>query len=625
MQNLRPRLLALATVIALFIPGPVAAVAQTFPDYLAVRYRPFLKHFVNARSLPERWLNIAGYTSGDYGRGFALIAGVSRYPRIAGKDGNLKEAAEDIRKLENYLKTYEKFDEIVVLTDAEVTPENLYYFLVTYFPRRLKEFPKSRFLFAYSGHGTNENDKGYLLTSEAVNLNDTFNAIPMTTVRANFQQVIDAGFHVLALINACYSGEFIKRSFGSNDRFIPKHTGAHAITAGGTKELAWADPTVGTGSVFFEKFFAALDGRAGRDGIVTVDELAAYLRREVQIYSDQKQNPLSGDLSRDGSLGGFFFFNRQPLVEAKDLPRWDARRGVPFGDSQPVERNASNPPPQSPENGPPPDPEAVSAVLLSRERERALKPKDAFKECNACPEMIVVSAGSFTMGSPEGEPGHRSNESPQRVVTFSRQFAVGRFAVTFDEWDACVADGGCNGYKPSDRGWGRGLRPVIDVTWDDAKAYTAWLSRKTGKTYRLLSEAEREYVTRAGKATPFWWGSSISSSQANYDGNNTYAGGAKGEFRMKTLPVNMFQPNPWGFYQVHGNVWEWVQDCWQENYGGAPLDGSARTSGDCDLRVIRGGSWNITPQSLRAANRGRAPIGYRSNLNGFRVGRTLTP
>ena len=110
--------------------------------------------------------------------------------------------------------------------------------------------------------------------------------------------------------------------------------------------------------------------------------------------------------------------------------------------------------------------------------------------------------------------------------------------MTFDEWDACVADGGCNGYQPSDEGWGRGRRPVINVSWDDAKAYVAWLSKKTGKTYRLLSEAEREYVTRAGTTTPFWWGSSISTSQANYDGTMTYGSGVTGEFRHETLPVD---------------------------------------------------------------------------------------
>ena len=183
---------------------------------------------------------------------------------------------------------------------------------------------------------------------------------------------------------------------------------------------------------------------------------------------------------------------------------------------------------------------------LSPAQERALKPKDTFKECDTCPEMVVVPAGSFTMGSPASEKHRDSHEGPQRRVSFARQFAVGKFAVTFDEWDACVADGGCNGYRPDDQGWGRGKRPVINVNWDDAKAYVAWLSRKTGKTYRLLSEAEREYVARAGTTTPFWWGSSISTSQANYDGNYTYGGGSKGEYRQTDDAGRLLPAEPLG-------------------------------------------------------------------------------
>jgi formylglycine-generating enzyme required for sulfatase activity len=233
------------------------------------------------------------------------------------------------------------------------------------------------------------------------------------------------------------------------------------------------------------------------------------------------------------------------------------------------------------------------------------------------------------MGSPVNEIGRDNDEGPQHTVTFAKSFAVGRFAVTFDEWDACTADGGCYGYRPDDLGWGRGRRPVIEVSWGDAKAYLSWLSRKAGKTYRLLSEAEREYVTRAGTTTPFWWGSSISTNQANYNGNHTYGKGVKGEYRQQTVPVDSFQPNPWGLYQVHGNVWEWAEDCvagyfYQESYNGAPNDGSARTSGDCGSRVLRGGPWDYHPQVLRAADRYRFSV-IRSNDFGFRVGRVLTP
>ena len=183
---------------------------------------------------------------------------------------------------------------------------------------------------------------------------------------------------------------------------------------------------------------------------------------------------------------------------------------------------------------------------------------------------------------------------------------------------------------------GAGVRGPTIVIWGGAKAYAAWLSRKTGQTYRLLSEAEREYVTRAGSTTPFWWGTSITPKQANYDGSSDpyKGGGSKGEYRNRTMSVDSFKPNPWGLYNVHGNASEWVQDCWNGNYNGAPSDESARITGDCSFRVLRGGAFDLLPWKLRSAYRDRSPAnsgvydpqgadagGYMSL--GFRVGRTL--
>ena len=247
---------------------------------------------------------------------------------------------------------------------------------------------------------------------------------------------------------------------------------------------------------------------------------------------------------------------------------------------------------------------------------------EGFRDIDIGPEMVVIPAGEFWMGSLDSEPERSGDEGPRHKVIIPRPFAAGRYAVTFAEWDAAVADGGCGGYKPEDRGWGRGDRPVINVHWDDAQAYVKWLSEKTGKQYRLLSEAEWEYVARAGTETPFWWGSSITPEQANFDGNYVYAGGATGEYRQKTVPVKSFQANPWGLYQVHGNVWEWTQDCWNASYKGAPNDGSAWMSGDCSLHVLRGGSWYVNPWWLRSAYRnlgGRLRFGSA----GFRVARTF--
>jgi formylglycine-generating enzyme required for sulfatase activity len=248
----------------------------------------------------------------------------------------------------------------------------------------------------------------------------------------------------------------------------------------------------------------------------------------------------------------------------------------------------------------------------------------SFRDCPECPEMVVVPKGSFIMGSPADEKERISGED-QVSVTIAKPFAAGKFAVTRGEFAAFVeATGhkseGCYaffagvswrspGFTQDDR------HPVVCLIWDDAKAYTAWLSKKTGKDYRLLSEAEREYAARAGTTTPFWWGESISTGQANYS--------AKGEHRQSTLPVDSFKPNPWGLYNVHGNVCEWTEDCWNDSNSGNPGDGSARTAGDCSRRVVRGGSWNHLASGVRAAYRSRPTTGYKINDFGFRVGRAL--
>jgi formylglycine-generating enzyme required for sulfatase activity len=265
-----------------------------------------------------------------------------------------------------------------------------------------------------------------------------------------------------------------------------------------------------------------------------------------------------------------------------------------------------------------------------------------FKDCPTCPEMVVVPAGRFTMGSPASEPARLERED-QVQVAIVKPFAVGRFAVTRGEFTSFIGDtghktdGGCYTWSgrerklQSDRSWRSAgfaqdeRHPVVCVNLDDAKAYAAWLSAKTGKTYRLLSESEREYVTRAGTTTPFWWGSSITPSQANYNGSaEPYeGGGSKGEYRQRTVPVDSFEANPWGLYNVHGNVWEWTDDCWNDNNAGNPGNGSARTSSGCSFRGMRGGSWHNSPRSLRAANRSVNHPVDRDSFLGFRLARTL--
>ena len=232
----------------------------------------------------------------------------------------------------------------------------------------------------------------------------------------------------------------------------------------------------------------------------------------------------------------------------------------------------------------------------------------------------MVPAGSFMMGSPPGDRDRTDDEGPQHRVTIAAPFAVGKYEVTFDEWDRCVTAGGCGGYRPSDRGWGRGRRPVIHVNWNDAKAYTDWLARETGEPYRLLSEAEWEYAARAGTTTRYIWGNEIGRNRANCKGCRSH------RFKGKTAPVGSFPPNRFGVHDVHGNVSEWVEDCWHGNYRGAPSDSSAWISGgDCSGHVWRGGGWVVPYASLvRSAARNWSKSGNRKHYGlGFRVARTL--
>ena len=268
---------------------------------------------------------------------------------------------------------------------------------------------------------------------------------------------------------------------------------------------------------------------------------------------------------------------------------------------------------------------------------------ERIRDCDECPEVVVVPSGSFEMGSPSSEEERHEDEGPVHGVRIAEPFAVGVYEVTRGQWRRFVEETGhssghsCWTYEGGE--WaersGRSWRnpgfsqgeehPVVCVSWEDAKAYVGWLSRKTGKGYRLLSESEWEYVARAGTSTPFHTGSTISTEQANYNGSYTYGSGRTGRYREKTVPVGVFPSNAFGLHDVHGNVWEWVEDCVNGSYRGAPADGSAWESGDCSVRVLRGGSWNYEPWYLRSAFRIADDTGSRNNVIGFRVARTFAP
>lgn len=238
-------------------------------------------------------------------------------------------------------------------------------------------------------------------------------------------------------------------------------------------------------------------------------------------------------------------------------------------------------------------------------------PGEVFRDCPTCPDMVVLPAGSFTMGSPSTEAGRGNEEGPTRLVTFAHPFAMGASEVTFAEWDACVADGGCAS-KLNDQGWGRGARPAIAATFADAQQYAAWLSRKTGQAYFIPTEAEWEYAARAGTTTPWNTGPAILAEDANL---LNQVG--------RTVPVKSFPPNGFGLFDVHGNASEWTLDCVDTGYFGAPKDGSPVTSGDCSKRVGRGGSFLSLPADARSAKRDFSNVYTKASAMGFRVARAL--
>jgi formylglycine-generating enzyme required for sulfatase activity len=310
-------------------------------------------------------------------------------------------------------------------------------------------------------------------------------------------------------------------------------------------------------------------------------------------------------------------FGEEAKARLTELKKQQVAIAAPPPPVRPTPARPTEPPAS---NAPAPAPTRCEGVeaLVGNER-RCLKPKDTFKDCPECPEMVVVPAGEFMMGSLENEAQRRMDESAQRKVTVAASFAVGKFEVTFAEWDACVAGGACR-HNPSDQSLGRGKRPVFNVSWDDVNnEYLPWLSQKTGKRYRLLTEAEWEYAARAGTTTPFSTGRTITTEQANFNS------GPKGQNRRTSIEVGSLQPNAFGLYDLHGNVLEWVEDCYKDSYAGSPTDGSVGPSVSGCSRVVRGGAWASLAGDLRSANRRKEPQAVRFTILGFRVARTLSP
>ena len=258
---------------------------------------------------------------------------------------------------------------------------------------------------------------------------------------------------------------------------------------------------------------------------------------------------------------------------------------------------------------------------------------DEFRDCNVCPIMVVVPPGVSLVGSPESETERSENEGPRHEVVIESPFAIGKFEVTFERWDACVAAGGCDGYTASDNGLGRGNRAVFNVSWLHAKSYVDWLTKTTGERYRLLSEAEWEYAARAGTTTARYWGQSPDQACRYANAADLSTRDAFPDFQAANCrddsifaeTVGSFSANDFALYDMLGNVYEWVEDCWHDSYDGAPQNGTPWTTGDCSKRILRGGSWGSKPSSVRSAYRGSGVVDSKSFNTGLRVARGVEP
>jgi formylglycine-generating enzyme required for sulfatase activity len=518
------------------------------------------------------------------------------------------------------------------------------------FERKLREFAEAlkdsdAGVFFYSGHGLQVSGQNYLVPIDAKA--EGLESLGFEMIRAAFVQSImeDKANTNILFLDACRNNPLARN--------LARSTGTRSAEIG--RGLAPVESGIGTLISFSTApGTVALDG-TGRNSpfagalvkhmTSSNEDLSAILiavRNDVMKETRRQQVPWE-----HSALTGRFYFN--PAAQTSDLPKvgpgrlseaaeaWERAKDATniallvafisrYNDTfyanlarQRIEelnkqQLAAADPPKAPSRA---HCDGIEALVGSEKR--CLRPKDTFKDCLECPEMVVVPAAEFMMGSPESEAGRRVDEGPQRKSTVAKPFAVAKFEVTLAEWDACVAANSCKN-NPRDQGWGRGIRPAINVSWDDIiKDYLPWLSRKTGKSYRLLTETEWEYAARAGTTTPFSTGRIITTDQANFDGNLTYGGSAKGQQRRKSVEVGSFQPNAFGLYDMHGNVWEWVEDCYRDSYAGAPTDSSAV---GCS-RVLRGGSWSSAPGELRSANRRRELPDNRNSLFGFRLARTL--
>ena len=558
----------------------------------------------------------------------ALVIGNGAYPHL----GNLDNPPNDVTDISRYLLNL-KFE---VTTRLDL-PYRQSREVIERFLASLATDDTA--LFYYSGHAMQINGQNYLLPSDAngekqselqqsaININDIIRRLEKRS-----------GVNLIFL-DACRNNPFVRKAAAYEEATAAAERSGGSRGAGSSRSAGGAGnsgdysgqyvpqhvPQQGLAAIRSNSgntliVYAAAAGKLAEDGTgqrnspfthsilkhigapdVEVEVMLKRVTKDVRALTNGRQSP-----ERLSRLGDEFYFNRKKQKVAVLTPPPNIFRQPSSG--KPAQR----------------------------------QPGQSFQDCQNCPEMIVIPRGSYQMGARPGGDFSSATDLPLHQVTISHALAVSRSEISFNQWDACVSDGGCRHYRPKDSGWGRNNRPVMNVSWSDAKAYADWLAAKTGKPYRLLSEAEWEYAARAGQKNGGGANSrrrlAISPKLVNFDGSTLYIKGRPGLYRGKTVSVNELQPNAFGLYNMRGNVSEWVADCWFDSGAfssgafpngafssvrGATARGEAWSRDNCRNRVARGGSWYNEASELRLSARHKFTSSTRLNILGFRLALSL--
>lgn len=530
---------------------------------------------------------------------------------------------------------------------------------LVHFDRRTRDADVA--LIYYAGHGLQVDGQSYLLPVDARLEDELSFSRDLVRVDAAMLALNNARRRVL-ILDAARPGAAIARFADSLRvrRYTPGLRAPQPLPPNTVVALAAAPDRLAPDAQ--SRFTAALASALEAPGVPLTEALQAAARQVAEQTNGAQQPWISGSLSpalvlRPGPSGPPAVATapqrREPAVEAPEPPEAASpARGTGAPDPEPPapdhdafqQAYAANSPeawraflaayPDSPfaatarrllsrlsegTEGGAEQPESGSgAVAGGRRQLREMAPDTRFRDCQTCPEMVVLPRGMGRVGSPESEAERSDAESPMHAVRIAYPLAAGVHEVTRGQWQACVADGACSSEPETD---GDPRLPVSEVSWEDAQSFAAWLSRRTGRSYRLPSEAEWEYAARAGTATPFAFGACIDGSQANYNATRPYdhCRVLDRSYLRRPAPVGSYPANAWGLHDTAGNVWEWTADCWHPHHHGAPSDGSARLDGDCSFRVARGGGFTSHATHLRSAYRNAFYLEERSSAIGFRV------